>query len=352
MKKKREKLVLKSEIIAQMPKVELHCHLDGSLSLSVIKELAKNAGIHMTMSDEEILEKAQAPENTKNLLEYLQRFDFVLPLLQTYKNLELAAYDVVRQTANDNIKYIEIRFAPSQHLLENLTLEEAVEAVIAGLSRAENDFDIRANALVCGLKQEPIQKLQKLLPLFDKIPDEHFVGFDMAGDELNYPQEKFVDLIHDIKIKGVNVTLHAGECPACEKNILDSIAMGASRIGHGIMTKNLSEAEQKMMIEKQIVLEMAPTSNFQTKAVTELAQYPFKELYDKGIHVTLNTDNRMVSATNLNKEYEKISAWYPDFSLSDFEKINHYAIDGAFIGQEEKEELHQRFTKEYKKISE
>ena len=128
MKKKREKFVLKSEIIAQMPKVELHCHLDGSLSLSVIKELAKNAGIHMTMSDEEILEKAQAPENTKNLLEYLQRFDFVLPLLQTYKNLELAAYDVVRQAANDNIKYIEIRFAPSQHLLENLTLEEAVEA--------------------------------------------------------------------------------------------------------------------------------------------------------------------------------------------------------------------------------
>ena len=118
------------------------------------------------------------------------------------------------------------------------------------------------------------------------------------------------------------------------------------------MTKNLSEAEQKMMIEKQIVLEMAPTSNFQTKAVTELAQYPFKELYDKGIHVTLNTDNRMVSATNLSKEYEKISAWDPDFSLSDFEKINHYAIDGAFIGQEEKEELHQRFTKEYKKISE
>ena len=174
----------------------------------------------------------------------------------------------------------------------------------------------------------------------------------MAGDELNYPQEKFIDLIHDLKINGVNVTLHAGECPACEQNILDSIAMGASRIGHGIMTKNLSKAEQEMMIEKQIVLEMAPTSNFQTKAVTELAQYPFKELYDKGFHVTLNTDNRTVSATSLNKEYEKISAWYPDFSLADFEKINHYAIDGASISKEEKEQLHQSFIKEYKKISE
>lgn len=346
---KKERNVLKPEIIAQMPKVELHCHLDGSLSLNCIKQLAKNAKINLEMTDEEILEKAQAPENTRNLLEYLARFDFVLPLLQTYTNLELAAYDVARQAGQDNVKYIEIRFAPSQHLLEGLSLEEAVEAVVAGLARAEKDFDLKANALVCGLKQEPLEKLNKLVSVFDKVRDEHLVGFDMAGDEMNFPQIKFRDLLGKITMRGVQVTLHAGECPDCERNILDSIKMGASRIGHGIMTKNLSKAEQEMMIEKQIVLEMAPTSNFQTKAATELAQYPFKELYDKGIHVTLNTDNRCVSATTLQKEYEKISAWYPEFSLADFEKINHYAIDGAFIGQEEKEALHQRFIKEYKK---
>ena len=195
------------DFFSSFPKVELHCHLDGSQILSCIKELSKNAGVNIKMTDEEILENAQSLENTKNLLEYLKRFDFVLPLLQSYTNLELAAYDVVKQAADDHIKYIEIRFAPSQHLLENLSLEEAVEAVIAGLSRAENDFDIRANALICGLKQEPIQKLQKLLPLFDKIPDEHLVGFDMAGDELNYPQEKFIDLIlcsrHGLCLKSI-----------------------------------------------------------------------------------------------------------------------------------------------------
>jgi len=346
------KIVLNSKIIAQMPKVELHCHLDGSLSLACIKDLAKNAGINLELTDEEILKKAQAPENTRNLLEYLARFDFVLPLLQTYKNLELAAYDVVQQAAKDNVKYIEIRFAPSQHLQENLTLEEAVEAVIAGLARAENDFDIRANALVCGLKQEPIEKLSKLPLLFDEITDEHLVGFDMAGDELNYPQEKFATLLGEITMRGVHVTLHAGECPHCEQNVLDAVEMGATRIGHGIMTKNLPQNQQTMMVERRIVLEMAPTSNFQTKAVESVAEYPFKDFYDKGLHVTLNTDNRTVSATTLQKEYEKISKWYSDFGLADFEKINHYAIDGAFIGQAEKENLHEQFSKAYQALSE
>lgn len=347
----REEILLKEELIAQLPKIELHCHLDGSLSLDCIKQLAKNARINLKLTDAEILEKAQAPKNTRNLLEYLARFDFVLPLLQTYANLEIAAYDVARQAAQDNVKYIEVRFAPEQHLLENLTLEEAVEAVIAGLSRAEEDFDIIANALVCGLRQSSLEKLMKLLPIFDHIDDSHLVGFDLAGDELNYPQAKFADLLGGVTSRGVHVTLHAGECPGCERNIMDAINMGASRIGHGIMSKNLSDEEQEVLIKKRIVLEMAPTSNFQTKSITSIEEYPFKMFYDKGIHVTLNTDNRTVSNTALQKEYEKISCWYPDFEIKDFEKINHYAIDGAFISQELKEKLHDKFIRNYKSLS-
>ena len=188
-------LMLNSETIALMPKVELHCHLDGSLSLSCIKQLANNIGHDLNMSDDEILKRTQAPETTQSLLEYLERFDFVLPLLQSYVNLEMAAYDVVSQAAEDNIKYIEIRFAPGQHLEKNLELEEAVEAVIAGVSRAEEDFDIIANVLICGLRQLPVERLEKLVPLFDEIDDEHLVGFDMAGDEVNYPQVKFKNLL-------------------------------------------------------------------------------------------------------------------------------------------------------------
>ena len=340
--------MLNPEIIALMPKVELHCHLDGSLSLPCIKQLATNIGYDLNMNDEEILQCAQAPETTQSLLEYLDRFDFVLPLLQSYVNLELAAYDVVRQAAEDNVKYIEIRFAPGQHLEKNLELEEAVEAVIAGVSRAEENFDIAANVLICGLRQQPVGRLEKLVPLFDEIDDQHLVGFDMAGDEVNYPQLKFKNLLDKVTSRGVQVTLHAGECPGCEQNIIDSVEMGATRLGHGIMSKELPDYHQVLM-ELGIVLEMAPTSNFQTKAVRCLEEYPFFELYKKGLHVTINTDNRTVSNTNLQKEYEKIAEWY-DFQVSDFERINHYAIDGAFISEAEKDNLHRRFTQEYAQI--
>lgn len=338
-----------SQTISKMPKVELHCHLDGSLSLECIKELAKNARIDLNLTDEEILSNAQAPETTQNLLEYLQRFDFVLPLLQSYVNLETAAYDVARQAAADNVKYIEIRFAPSQHLQGNLTLEEAVEAVIAGLARAEADFDITANALVCGLRHESLSNLTKLTRIFDEIDDEHLAGFDLAGDEVNYPQVKFDELLSEMTARGVHITLHAGECPGCEQNIIDSVKMGATRIGHGVMSKEIP-AFWSNLIDQKIVLEMAPTSNFQTKAIENLADYPFKKLYDAGIHVTINTDNRTVSNTNLQNEYKKIAQWY-DFQISDFEQVNHYAIDGAFISENEKEILHEKFSESYKKIS-
>jgi len=341
--------MLSKEIINKLSKVELHCHLDGSLSLSCIKKLAQMAKIDLPKTDAEILEKAQAPESTRDLIEYLARFDFVLPLLQTFESLELAAFDVARQAAEDNIKYIEIRFAPNLHLKRGLSLTETVEAVIKGLVRAEKEFDIQANVLVCGLRHEEESQMEKLLEIFEVTSDKHLVGFDLAGDEVNFPQKNFANLLRKVRNKGIHITLHAGECPYCEENIVSSVQMGARRIGHGVMIKDLPDFWDEL-VEKKIVLEMAPTSNFQTHAIESLAEYPFKKLYDAGVHVTINTDNRTVSNTNLCKEYEKIAQWY-DFQVGDFLKVNQYAIDGAFVPESKKEELQERFLSDYGKFS-
>ncbi|CAM3224124.1 adenosine deaminase [Lactococcus hircilactis] len=340
------------KIIAKMPKVELHCHLDGSLSVQCIKQLAKNDQIWLPLTDAEILENAQAPETTKTLLEYLKRFDFVLPLLQSAQNLTYATFDVAQQASKDQVKYIEIRFAPMQHLKGNLTLEEAVEAVLEGCQSAQQQFDLKINLLICGLKQEKIAQLEKLPALFDHLPNEHLVGFDLAGDEFNYPMRIFEPLLKQITSRHVQLTLHAGECPHCSQNMRDSITFGATRLGHGVCARDFSSKELQHLIDQKIVLEMAPTSNFQTKAIETLEAYPFKKLYDAGVRVTLNTDNRTVSNTTLQKEYKKISTWYPDFKIKDFEQVNHYAIEGAFISPLEKENLHAQFKAAYKKISE
>ena len=339
------------ELIGKMPKVELHCHLDGSLSLPCIQKLAENAGVALPEDPAEILQKAQAPETTTSLLEYLERFDFVLPLLQSAENLALAAFDVAEQAAADNIKYIEIRYAPMQHLHQGLTLNETVEAVIAGCKRAEATFDLKINLLICGLKHEKATTLKnQLLPIYQDITDEHLVGFDLAGDELNNPISKFHYLIEEAVAKGIQVTLHAGECPHCAKNMTDAVKYGATRLGHGVCAREFSQAELEKLVQDQTMLEMAPTSNFQTKAITDFAEYPFKQLYDLGVHVTLNTDNRMVSGTNLNREYSRIAALYPDFGLQDFEQINHYAIDGAFISTDDKQKLHEKFQQAYAEL--
>ncbi|MDR0199189.1 MAG: adenosine deaminase [Streptococcaceae bacterium] len=333
--------------IAQLPKVELHCHLDGSLSIACIQQLANNMGVRLG-TDEEVRRKAQAPEKTPNLLTYLKCFDFVVPLLQTAQNLKLAAYDVCKQAAEDKVKYFEVRFAPAQHLTLELTLETAVEAVIEGLIRAEAEFDVTANLLVCGLRQFPQEELALLPDLFTTIAEDHLVGFDLAGDEMNYPQKNFYTLLNKVRDKGVGITLHAGECPHCEANIVDSVEMGATRIGHGVMAKDIP-AYWETLIAKKIVLEMAPTSNFQTNAIEKLSDYPFKRLYDAGVHVTLNTDNRTVSNTTLQQEYEKIAGWY-DFSVADFAKINDYAIEGAFVPESFKEVLKENFARDFAEI--
>lgn len=145
----------------------------------------------------------------------------------------------------------------------------------------------------------------------------------------------------------MNLTLHAGEC-GCAQNIFDSIELGASRIGHGVAIHENPD-EFSFLKEKNITFEMAPTSNFQTKAIESLELYPFKELFDAGVAVTINTDNRTVSDTNLVKEYRKIRDWY-DFTLDDFLKINITAIEGSFVTGTEKEILLDKIRLEYKQL--
>ncbi|MEE6740871.1 adenosine deaminase, partial [Lacticaseibacillus paracasei] len=143
------------QTLHQLSKTELHCHLDGSLSLSCIRQLAKMIDRKLPATDDELRRLVQAPADSENLGDYLKAFDFVAPLLQTKKALQLAAYDVVEQAAEENVRYIEIRFAPVFSLAGGLSLVEATQAVIEGLHQGMATYDIMAKALVCGMRQLP-----------------------------------------------------------------------------------------------------------------------------------------------------------------------------------------------------
>lgn len=322
--------------LKDLAKAELHCHLDGSISLEVIRQLAEMANIVVPVSDKELKQLVVAPENAESLMDYLKTFDFVRPLLQTKEALHLAAYDVARQAAQENVIYTEIRFAPELSMDEGLSASETVEAVLAGLKQAEEEFGIVAKVLVCGMKQSPKEVTRDIFEHVVELAEKGLVGFDFAGNELDFPPAQLADLIKETQALGLPMTFHAGEC-GCAHYIADSIAHDIKRIGHSTAIYNQPELIQEF-IEKGVTAELCLTSNLQTKAAKSLDEFPFLALKNAGAKITINTDNRTVSDTNLTKEYALFVKHF-GVSVADFLAFNKNAIQASFTNEAQKAEL-------------
>ncbi|CCW39543.1 Adenosine deaminase [Streptococcus agalactiae ILRI005] len=295
-------------VLKELAKAELHCHLDGSLSLPAIRKLANMADIILPSSDKELRKYVIAPAQTESLVDYLKTFEFIRPLLQTKEALRFAAYDVARQAALENVIYIEIRFAPELSMDKGLTASDTVFAVLEGLADAQKEFNIVARALVCGMRQSSHKTTKDIIKHIVDLAPKGLVGFDFAGDEFSYPTDSLVDLIQEVKRSGYPMTLHAGEC-GCAKHIADSLNLGIKRMGH--VTALTGQRDLiKRFVEEDAVAEMCLTSNLHTKAASSIQNFPYQELYDAGGKITINTDNRTVSDTNLTKEYSLFVTYF------------------------------------------
>ncbi|ALS02012.1 adenosine deaminase [Enterococcus silesiacus] len=335
---------MRREQVKKLPKIELHCHLDGSIRPETLRKIAEPQGIFLPADNEQLKELLVAPIDCQNLNDYLKRFDLVLSCLQTEAALTAAAFDVISQAAEEHIQYIEVRFAPSLHTEKGLSLPKVVQAVLAGLEQGQQRFGVKSNALLCGMRHEEATAIEKIVQLADAFKKDGIVGFDLAGNELNFPPYTFEETLGLVNQLTIPLTLHAGEC-GCGKNVADAIYLGAKRIGHGIAVKDTPEYFS-LLRDKNILIEMCPTSNFQTKTVTKLADYPFQTFLEAGINVCINTDNRTVSNTTLTDEYMKLHEWY-GITYADMEKLNHNAVNGAFIPESEKQVLHEQLTISY-----
>lgn len=312
-------------VLKELAKAELHCHLDGSLSLPAIRKLANMADIILPSSDKELRKYVIAPAQTESLVDYLKTFEFIRPLLQTKEALRFAAYDVARQAALENVIYIEIRFAPELSMDKGLTASDTVLAVLEGLADAQKEFNIVARALVCGMRQSSHKTTKDIIKHIVDLAPKGLVGFDFAGDEFSYPTDSLVDLIQEVKRSGYPMTLHAGEC-GCAKHIADSLNLGIKRMGH--VTALTGQRDLiKRFVEEDAVAEMCLTSNLQTKAASSIQSFPYQELYDAGGKITINTDNRTVSDTNLTKEYSLFVTYFGT-KIEDFLVFNQNAVKG------------------------
>jgi adenosine deaminase len=287
-------------------------------------------------SEEELTEALTAPKDCGSLAEYLEKFDLPLRCLQTKEGLFAAAEDLALVAAKEHVRYLEVRFAPSFSTAQGLSVREVIESVQKGLLSAEQKRDIRTGILVCTMRNLDAATNLAMLKEAREFLGAGVVGCDLAGDEKAYPTADFADVFEAAKKYGMPFTIHAGECGSAE-SVRTAIELGAKRIGHGIAMSGHPDL-LALCAQKKIGVELCPTSNLQTKAVTDSSQYPFKEFYDANIPLSINTDNRTVSDTTCTDEYMRL-ADAGMFTEAMCEKIYHAALASSFASDDTKQAL-------------
>lgn len=316
-------------------KVDLHLHLDGSLSETVVDELLKLDG--EVLPAEAIRDRMRVPENCKSLVEYLQRFELPTQVLQTEYALERSAYELVERLASQGLVYCEIRFAPQLHTHRGLDQRMVVKSVLRGIAQAQRDYPtIRAGLLLCAMIGSDDAVNRQILDLAREFLGQGVVGIDLAGAECMFPLELYAPIYMQAAKEDIPFTLHAGETGSFE-NIRRSIELGARRVGHGCAAIK-DERVMELLKRTGTVVEACVISNLQTKIVLDVKDHPMAEFYRRGIRVSVNTDNMTCSDTTLKREHDLLRDTF-SFSDDDFRKMDTYAISGAFIPEAEKAAL-------------
>ncbi len=315
--------------------IDLHCHLDGSLTVEMAKTLAELQEITLPASDDKELESLlTVPEDCESLTDFLKCFPLPQSLMQTPEGLRESVRLVLENIKSQGVIYAEIRFAPQKHTLKGMTQEDAVKAALDGLKLST----LKANLILCLIRGTDYDVNAETIELARKylVRDGGVVAVDLAGDEAQYPTSDYGEFFARAKGYGIPFTIHAGEADGAE-SVRCAVEFGASRIGHGVRTYESADVVE-LVRSRGVTLEVCPTSNRMTHAVSDMSAYPFMKYLADGVRVTLNTDDMGVENTTLADEFAYMKE---NFSLTAEQErvILNYAIDAAFTTEEVKERL-------------
>lgn len=312
-----------------MPKIELHCHLDGSLRKETVLEFIEKEKINIEADRIKNIEfELTAPISCDSLETYLEKFELPIALLQSAENLERVAFEIMEDAALENVKYMEIRFAPQLHIEKGLSYEDIISSVIKGINRAEKCYEIKGNIILSYLRNTPEEGFLEVIDAGYKFLGDKVVAVDLCGAEKIGFCKNFINSIKYAKSLGYQVTIHAGETGIAE-NIEDAVlTLGAKRIGHGIAMMNSSKILDLVKSEN-IFVECCPTSNVQTKAVSDIKLHPIDFYIKNGIKITINTDNRTVSDTNMENEFNLIKKEFL-WTKEEYKKLYEYSVEASF----------------------
>ena len=327
--------LLDPKIFEQLPKTDLHVHLDGSMRLSTVLELAAEQGVELPARDTEGLARAMhVGEHTGSLVEYLKAFEITLQVLQTKEALYRAMYELAEDAAAENVRYMEVRYAPMLHTRKGLKLTQIVETVLKASHDAELAFGIATRLILCGIRNISAQSSLEMAELVVAYKNRGVVGFDLAGAEYDYPAKDHQEAFALVRRNNINVTIHAGEAYGPSSIAQALHVCGAHRIGHACRLREDGDLLH-YVIDHRIPLECCPSSNLQTGAVASLESHPMRLYYNLGARVTVNTDNRLITDTTMSHELWVLHAKL-GFSLADVKQVVMNGFKSAFLPFHEK----------------
>jgi adenosine deaminase len=336
------------ELIARLPKAELHTHLDAALRPATMLELAREAGFELPAQEPEALRRLMVVSDATSLEDYLERFEYTIPLLQTPEAIERVSYEMVEDAARDNIRYLEVRYCPWLSRRKGLSMERALEAELAGLARGERDFAVVTRVINCSLRHyDPAVSLD-IARLSVAYRDRGVVAFDLAGGEAGRPAGAHAKAF-DAAVEGcLGITVHAGEAAGAESIAEALHRCHADRIGHG--TRLHEDARLRDYVrDRRILLEINITSNVQTRAVATPAAHPVRQYFDAGLAVTLCTDGWLMAGVSLTDEY-RVAHTELGFSREEIDRMILNGFEGAFLPWPERSELIRRVAAELRAI--
>ncbi len=323
--------------LRRIPKAELHCHLDGSVRPSTLLELGREYGVPMPEASADALAHHMYVRDARHLEDFLTRFDVTLSVMQTERAIERIAFELGEDAAADGVRYIETRYAPVLNQKLGLSLEAAVDASLRGLERAQAAHGIVGRVIICGLRHLSPDISLELARLAVAYQGKGVVGFDLAGGEAGHPASVHRAAFLYAREHGMFCTCHAGE-GAGPESIAEAVHVcGAQRIGHG--TRLIEDSRLTDELAKNgIAVEACLTSNVQTRATKDYASHPLRTYFERGVRVTLNTDNRLMSGTTLTAEYAH-AAKELHFSVSELCTIARNGFESAFMTDDERKTL-------------
>lgn len=289
-------------LFRRFPKVDLHRHLEGSLRVATLQEIAAQHGILLPNRDLHALVQMQ-PEDSLNFSTFLSKFQTLRQFYRSPEVIERVTREAVEDAAQDGVIYLELRFTPvALGRLQGFSAARVMDWVAKSAREAARDCGISVNLIASINRHEPVEIAEEVARLAVERIDQGIIGLDLAGNEAQFPARPFSAIFREAAESGLRLTIHAGEWGGAD-NIREAIEVfGAERIGHGVRVID-DPAVVALALERKTAFEVCVTSNYQSGVVTALANHPLSRMLNAGLSVTLNTDDPSISGITLSDEY-------------------------------------------------